>query len=94
MENPATWGEAELVVRRELDSFFANQEKKITDPSKIMVGLSLERRITDALRTAGLLKDLSGGRAALFGKAAKPLQGSVALLGWGPRRTSWRGDRG
>lgn len=56
MENPATWGEAERVVERVLDDFFANQEKKITDPSKIICGPSLPRLITDALREAGWLR--------------------------------------
>lgn len=55
MENPATHGEAERVVGKVLDDFFENQEKPITDPSKYICGPSLERRITDALREAGLL---------------------------------------
>lgn len=48
MENPATHGEAERIVVKVLDEHFANQEKAI-------IGLSLERQITDALREAGLL---------------------------------------
>lgn len=59
MENPATWGEAERIVQQVLDDFFANQNKPITDPAKYIAGLSLERKITDALREAGLLKDPS-----------------------------------
>lgn len=57
MENPATWGPAEKAVRAVLGDFFENQAKSITDPSKAICGLSLERRITDALREAGLLKE-------------------------------------
>lgn len=57
MENPATWGDAEHVVSKVLDEFHENQERAITDPDKAFFGLSLERRITDALREAGLLKD-------------------------------------
>lgn len=56
MENPATWGPAEKIVRDVLDDFFENQAKPITDESKTICGLSLERRITDALRAEGLLR--------------------------------------
>lgn len=56
MENPATWGEAERIVSEVLNRFFENQERAITDPDKVMMGLSVERNITDALRAAGLLK--------------------------------------
>jgi hypothetical protein len=55
MENPATWGQAERIVDRVLTDFFTNQEKLITDPTKIVFGRSLERQVTDALREAGLL---------------------------------------
>lgn len=48
MENPATWGKAELVVRDALAQYGTNAQK---------FGFSLERCITDALREAGLLKD-------------------------------------
>ena len=50
MENPATWGEAEHVVNnalREHDSLPVG-----------FCGLSRARRITDALREAGLLMEL------------------------------------
>lgn len=57
MENPASWGHAERVVRRILDEYFANHAKALTDPGTVLIGLSLERRITDALRSADLLKD-------------------------------------
>lgn len=57
MENPATWGPVEKAVRGVLDDFFENQAKSIADPSKAICGLSLERRITDALRRAGLLRE-------------------------------------
>jgi hypothetical protein len=59
MENPATWGEAERVVRHVLDEHWKNKKLALTDPDKVMTGLSLERKITDALREAGLLKDQS-----------------------------------
>ena len=49
MENPATWGEAEKVIRQAYD---AHSE----DRAKGVVGLSLVRRIADALREAGLLE--------------------------------------
>ena len=55
MENPNTHGMAEKVVRKVLDEFFENQERPITDPAKVICGLSLERQITDALRESGLL---------------------------------------
>lgn len=57
MENPSTWGEAERIVQQVLDDFFANQKKRVTDPTKIMIGRSLPRHVTDALREAGLLKE-------------------------------------
>jgi hypothetical protein len=57
MENPSSWGEAERIVQRVLDDFFANQDRAVTDPGKLMFGRSLERRITDALREAGLLSE-------------------------------------
>jgi hypothetical protein len=57
MENPAARGPAEKLVRDVLDEFFRNQDRKITDPEKVICGLSLERRITDALREAGLMKE-------------------------------------
>jgi hypothetical protein len=56
MENPATWGPAERIVQKILDEFFDNQAKPITDESKTICGLSLERQITDALRAEGLLR--------------------------------------
>ena len=49
MENPATWGEAEKVIRQAYD---AHSE----DRAKGVYGLSLVRRIADALREAGLLE--------------------------------------
>ena len=50
MENPATWGTAEKIVSKVLSE---------TDNilPEFICGLSLERRITDALREAGLLKE-------------------------------------
>jgi len=55
MENPATWGHAEIVVSQVLREFFDNQERAITDPAKVICGPSLEWQITSALRDAGLM---------------------------------------
>jgi hypothetical protein len=52
MENPATWGPAEQVVRKVMDDDF--QMNLSPEP---ICGLSIERRITDALRTANLLNE-------------------------------------
>lgn len=49
MENPATWGEAEHIVNKTINAFFARDLD--------ICGLSLEKQITDALRQAELLKD-------------------------------------
>lgn len=50
MENPATWGLAENVIRNAIvQDHYARQEGAI--------GLSLPRKIADALRDAGLLKE-------------------------------------
>lgn len=59
MENPSTWGEAERIVQRVLDEHWKNKKLALTDPAKVMTGLSLTRRITDALRAAGLMEDSS-----------------------------------
>lgn len=48
MENPATWGRAELTVKAALKSHDEAVAKGI-------VGLSVFRTITDALREEGLL---------------------------------------
>jgi hypothetical protein len=50
MENPATWGPAEKVVDEAHAKWYDARERGI-------IGLSLARTITDALREAGLLKD-------------------------------------
>ncbi len=50
MENPATWGQAEKVIDRVLS------EKNNILP-EFHCGLSLTRRIADALRDAGLLEE-------------------------------------
>lgn len=50
MENPATWGEAEKVVRKALNEA---HEARL----QMICGLSTEKRITNALRAAGLLID-------------------------------------
>lgn len=60
MENPnTTWGEAEYLVESVLDSFYVNQQKPVTDPSKIIFGPSLAKQVTNALREAGLLRPAS-----------------------------------
>ena len=47
MENPATWGPAEKILSSVLDEHLGLPQD--------LAGLSLERRIADALRAAGLL---------------------------------------
>lgn len=53
MENPATWGPAEHVVREVLSRHYENLRRPSEERQ---AGLSLERKITDALREAGLLR--------------------------------------
>lgn len=50
MENPATWGRAERVVSDAWTNWYDAHAKGV-------VGLSLPRTITDALRAEGLLKE-------------------------------------
>jgi hypothetical protein len=50
MENPDTWGEAERIVSTAYLEWAADRDKGV-------IGLSLTRRVTDALRKAGLLKE-------------------------------------
>lgn len=52
MENPATWGPAERIVRQVLDEDHRNRQ---LPPAERQIGMSLEMRITSALREAGLL---------------------------------------
>jgi hypothetical protein len=52
MENPQTWGLAEHVVNRAL-----NEHARLTSERTPVAGLSVVRKITDALRAEGLLKD-------------------------------------
>ena len=51
MENPATWGEAERIV----NDAWTRWHDDVT--GKMVIGLSLARTITDALRKAGLLRE-------------------------------------
>lgn len=52
MENPLSWTKAEWIVQDAIDKAYAAHEEGL-------VGLSMTRRITDALREEGLLsKDL------------------------------------
>lgn len=48
MENPATWNRAERIVHEALREFSSSAKAGV-------IGLSLTRQITDALRKAGLL---------------------------------------
>jgi hypothetical protein len=50
MESPSSWGSAEKVVRRTIQEHYELMSRHV-------IGLSLERRITDALRAEGLLKE-------------------------------------
>lgn len=50
MENPAGWGPVETVINR---AFLKWEE----DNAKMIFGLSLEKRIANALRAEGLLKE-------------------------------------
>lgn len=52
MENPATWGRAEKIVNRALTD-------AMSDHARGVIGLSTARRITDALKQAGLLSEYS-----------------------------------
>ena len=51
MENPNTWGEAETIVYETLLAIHNDNLEEVT------VGTSPARRVTDALRAAGLLVD-------------------------------------
>ena len=50
MENPATWGQPERIVDKAVDDAYQNRKAGL-------IGLSLTRQITDALRAAGLLRE-------------------------------------
>lgn len=63
MENPATWGPAEKVIRQALDE--DHQARLSPEP---VIGLSLPRLIADALRKEGLLDE----------RAEKPLDEEAA----------------
>lgn len=54
MENPATWGRAEQVISQAYQDWWKGRAEGRT-------GLSLPRRIADALRAAGLLRDEDQG---------------------------------
>ena len=54
-ENPATWGTAEHIVSKVLDDHFDHSHKVIAGEEEPVIGLSLVRQITDALRAAGFL---------------------------------------
>lgn len=54
MENPTTWGKAEKVVNKVLEEHYANEQLPIHERR---IGWSLPKRITVALREAGLLTE-------------------------------------
>lgn len=54
MESPDTWGPAEKAVQRAYVDWVENLHKPADER---VIGLSLYRQITDALRAAGLLKE-------------------------------------
>ncbi len=55
MENPATWGKAEHIVNKVIEDHFDHHHKVTAGEEEPIAGLSLVRKITDALREAGLL---------------------------------------
>ena len=50
VENPQTWGHAEHIVNRALEQHEAGKRQGV-------IGLSVVRKITDALRAEGLLNE-------------------------------------
>jgi len=50
MENPATWGLAEEIIDKAYKDYWTDRAGGVT-------GLSLARRVADALREANLLRD-------------------------------------
>ena len=55
MENPATWGPAEKIINKVYIDWVENLHKPADER---VTGLSLYRQVADALREAGLLKDV------------------------------------
>jgi hypothetical protein len=55
MENPATWGPAERIVDEVLGKAILNMAKPVEER---VIGSSIARQVTDALREAGLLKEI------------------------------------
>lgn len=54
MEDPATWGPAEKIIRKVRQDWLENVHRPADER---VTGLSLERQIVDALREAGLLRE-------------------------------------
>lgn len=54
MENPATWGPAEHIIRKVLDAYWKLQDES----DEAWCGMSLEMQITTALRDAHLMKEV------------------------------------
>lgn len=81
MENPATWGEAEKIVQKTLDA--VTDEIYERGPEGYRIGLSVARRITDALRDEGLLPPDNSGQCGHCCDDDCALE----IRGYNPRRT-------
>lgn len=68
MENPASWGKAEQIIDKEYREWYDLRAGG-------MVGLSLARRVADALRAEGLLAE--EGKHHKKGKHAAGTSGSA-----------------
>lgn len=74
MENPASWTSAERVVDQVIREHRNERARATLSRGKARIGLSLARRITDALREEGLLREVT--------KEQKVAQASEALNFW------------
>lgn len=52
-----TWGRAEKIISKVLDEHFRHHEAVLKGLEEPLSGLSVERKIADALRKEGLLND-------------------------------------
>lgn len=73
-ENPATWGPAERAVNEALDDYY---EAMRSNPD--LVGLSIVRQITDALRKAGELPSGSKEKQATATQNAQAFAAVTAI---------------
>jgi hypothetical protein len=69
VENPRTWGEAESIVNDVIHAHDAHVHAVSTGQAEPVIGLSLARRVTDALRKANLLNDTDTGADLLLSPA-------------------------